>query len=817
MEFTLCIMTYVYIEQLENNLGTTLLMSVIRDHSEHNDISRALKHLHRQGHCCGSQSFEDWRDSVWWQKVNSASELKQRSFDLAVPDFCCRSERPNCGRRDHPSNIYYNGCLSYLMKVVKEHLLIICGASFALALVQIFGIGFGICLYIKWRDFLEFRPSQEVKMHAKLCPFTVQQGVVKGKHNCLLVCVTLVIHCFGKLKISSTMSMKRKQFKPKAFKDDEVVSSDLHSDQEVREKKRKQIIGDGGSEISGEGTDSCPESFVSTKAMDMQIVCSFCETRFDNIKALQNHTLQNHQHQQIVKMENEEGDIIPLNKEISQTRDIAPSLVCQQCDATLYGFAEFGCHMRTHLINKDDEQKCSLCDANFIDPAVISPNISYCGAFHGEQHSYTMQRMSSGTILQFSANATASLRHTLGDTVPLCYMSSNIQQPTPFPGIPFLIKEHSVTHIEEVLRYYCAACSIPFETRDLLAVHVQLIHDRPTAALTVNHFQKSSSEDNFCKQQAAFQTESRLVKCLVCDIKFESDDELDFHRLVVHCKVPRSNRCADCQAQIQTVTHFKDHIREHMQGERNVTCIICRQALRNDAQIDTHAKYHLQFSDDICGPDQQCGICQQLIPRETLELHVVEHSSNGDCPYCGKHFSSTESLLAHIDSTHLDVKAAYQCHKCRQTFHFKSQLQHHHCLAVAHETLHNSIRERIPPVLDQQQTYQCPYCSKIFGSESALQGHSHVHSTRAFRCDLCVLSFSSSQRLETHRKKHFAEKDFTCQICDLKFLKNIFKISIHAHMISRYFSRNDLSLHVKMHGGTLSRCSIEPAMKIHFN
>ncbi|KAM3721296.1 putative antigen [Dirofilaria immitis] len=158
MEVVLCIMTYAYIEYLKNNLGTTLLISVIRDHSEHNDISEALHHLHQQGRCCGSQSFEDWRDSIWWQKANSITELKQRFFDLAVPDFCCRSERPNCGRRDHPSNIYYNGCLNYLIKMMKEPLLIMSGAAFAVAIVQLFGIGFAICLYAKWHEFLKLRP-----------------------------------------------------------------------------------------------------------------------------------------------------------------------------------------------------------------------------------------------------------------------------------------------------------------------------------------------------------------------------------------------------------------------------------------------------------------------------------------------------------------------------------------------------------------------------------------------------------------------------------------------------------------------------------
>uniref|UniRef100_A0A914R601 Uncharacterized protein n=1 Tax=Parascaris equorum TaxID=6256 RepID=A0A914R601_PAREQ len=64
--------------------------------------------LELQGKCCGALSFEDWRNSVWWQNVNTAALSESRGFDLAVPDFCCRTLTNECGRRDHPSNIYYD-------------------------------------------------------------------------------------------------------------------------------------------------------------------------------------------------------------------------------------------------------------------------------------------------------------------------------------------------------------------------------------------------------------------------------------------------------------------------------------------------------------------------------------------------------------------------------------------------------------------------------------------------------------------------------------------------------------------------------------
>ncbi|EFO18030.2 hypothetical protein LOAG_10467 [Loa loa] len=475
------------------------------------------------------------------------------------------------------------------------------------------------------------------------------------------------------------MSTKRKQFKPKAFKDGEAISTvcnNMHKDQEMEEKKRKQR-NDGESRIDGKKTGSCPESCLSSKTMDMEIICSFCEIGFDDIKTLQNHTLQNHrqqQQEQNVKVENEESDAISLKSDICRSSDGGPSLVCQQCDKTLHGFAEFGYHMRTHLISKDCEQKCNLCSAIFTDPITRISHI----VEHFMENSLHIQCKECPTVPFY--NFQQIRQHQFEEHLEILYRCSICHQ---IFRSQHRFQEHSVTHFEEVLRYHCAACSIPFETRDLLAIHVQLIHDRPAVTLTVNNLQRNLSEDSSCKEQS----ERRLVKCLVCDIKFENEDELDFHRLVEHCKVPRSNRCADCQAQIQTVTHFKNHIREHIQDEHAVACIVCRQALRNDAQIDTHAKYHLQFSDNTLEADRQCSICQQHFSSESLGLHMVEHSSNGDCPYCDKHLPNVGSLLTHIDSIHSDVKAAYQCHNCLQAFHFSSQLQHHHCSPVTHGRL----------------------------------------------------------------------------------------------------------------------------------
>ncbi|VDN55751.1 unnamed protein product [Dracunculus medinensis] len=129
LEGILCIFTYAYFENVGNELSVSLKVLLIRDHSMHTAVSKALEKLHLEGKCCGATSFENWRDSVWWQNVNTAALSESRRFDLAVPDFCCRTPSIDCGRRDHPSNIFY----------------------------ELMGTFFEVCFYAKLRRFAELR------------------------------------------------------------------------------------------------------------------------------------------------------------------------------------------------------------------------------------------------------------------------------------------------------------------------------------------------------------------------------------------------------------------------------------------------------------------------------------------------------------------------------------------------------------------------------------------------------------------------------------------------------------------------------------
>ncbi|VDK41847.1 unnamed protein product [Anisakis simplex] len=556
---------------------------------------------------------------------------------------------------------------------------------------------------------------------------------------------------------------------------------------------------------------------------------------FPDVCSLQNHTIGDHMN---LSSKTDNDNCASTNGLLLQNGNTAEdvSFVCQQCDATLSSFAAFGQHMRTHLTS-EHEQKCHLCNISFNNSQFHAINIFQRRLTHMVEHftgnSTRIICKECPSSVFFSAHQIR--QHHLDTHLEILYRCAICQK---IFHTQNRFQDHLSVHNEEIMRYHCVACNTPFDTHDLLKVHVQLIHDRQqsTQQLQCLSVATVTSTTEIVTQQSTEAThtppatsECRSVKCSVCDIRFESEDDLDFHRLNVHCKIPRADRCAECQVEITSIAQFLEHIRLHTINEQNVTCVVCRQALRNEAQIHSHANFHLAdtaipsrtssiLMKNESDNESRCTVCNQVLllfcsfeyslkfkvfsSSEALRLHASEHSKNADCPYCAKAFSSLQALMNHVSTAHSDARPIFTCQSCHHAFHFVTEFQQHKCIRTRYDTppaiflterILSTFRDAYSPLGQHTITnatspsYQCPFCPKMFGSESALQGHSHVHSSKAYRCDLCTLSFSSSARLETHRRKHFSEKDFTCQICDLKF-----------------HSRDDLKAHMRMHGGNLS-------------
>lgn len=131
-------------DQLQRELQNDFNNTILKFYKFNVEKTVAIDRLQREFSCCGAGSFADWRASQWLRNT----DFNQSSPNL-TPDSCCRTFRPGCATRDHPSNIYYTGCIPRLERYLREHLIILGAVGLGICCLQIFGMIFSCCLVLR--------------------------------------------------------------------------------------------------------------------------------------------------------------------------------------------------------------------------------------------------------------------------------------------------------------------------------------------------------------------------------------------------------------------------------------------------------------------------------------------------------------------------------------------------------------------------------------------------------------------------------------------------------------------------------------------
>ncbi|XP_062546609.1 zinc finger protein 540-like [Armigeres subalbatus] len=289
-----------------------------------------------------------------------------------------------------------------------------------------------------------------------------------------------------------------------------------------------------------------------------------------------------------------------------------------------------------------------------------------------------------------------------GDKVfecPVCFMRFEVKK---------LFLQHRRKMFVEML-HPCKQCDEEFANFYVLQKHIQLNHHRK---LKLRELEELRIKSNIC---------------CGCRTKFNSQDELKEHAIMVH--LPQ---------------------REAPDGEHTVECDVCYKTYKSIKYLKDHRLRFFKKKNLICA---QCGKSfrekAQLVGHEDSHQNVRRY----ECPICHAKFSMKASWQAHV--RYHDAQEIYHCEYCGKGFRKKG-------LMKAHLRIHSTDRP-----------HKCPMCPLTFTQKNRLNSHVLEHSgLKSFKCDRCPASYVHQRALRRHvREKHEGIRTFKCNICPKGFIE----------------------------------------------
>ncbi|XP_031643013.1 zinc finger protein 574-like [Oncorhynchus kisutch] len=346
-----------------------------------------------------------------------------------------------------------------------------------------------------------------------------------------------------------------------------------------------------------------------------------------------------------------------------------------------------------------------------------------------------------------------------------------------FASSPNLLR-HSLTHMG-TKPFPCSVCGKRFSQPGVLKRH-GLTHSQPKSRRRRSRW-KVRGEDG----------ESQLFACPNCTARFQTDQQLQEHRLL-HTSHPFP--CSVCGEAFKRRKELDLHSLIH-QDKEPVLCPHCSSQFLNQSVLDIHLQRCTSSEEDKTvgrGRGQgrgrsmgqvECDMCGHCcMTQEGLDLHRLSHTGQTPlrCPLspCRRRFASSSALGEHIVA------------HCQGTLGKGRGSKRFHCQICGKDFAYTSTFNVHMRIHTDERPFECSTCGKRFRQLPHLKDHERIHSgLRPFCCWVCGKAFSVAGRLTEHARIHSGETPYTCHRCP-----------------SAFRSRSNLDKHIRLHddgtGGT---------------
>ena len=163
-------------------------------------------------------------------------------------------------------------------------------------------------------------------------------------------------------------------------------------------------------------------------------------------------------------------------------------------------------------------------------------------------------------------------------------------------GEAFLQKCELESHISRTHKnlkvWECDSCDMKFNTNKELQLHKQNEHEADKYPFKCPHCPKRAKTENYLNQHIErVHLKIKNFKCSECGKEFYSKPELDVHYKSVHLKM-KPFECETCHKRFPTESHLKAHISRVHNEIKNVICEFCGKAFHQEYELKVHIVRH---------------------------------------------------------------------------------------------------------------------------------------------------------------------------------------------------------------------------------
>ena len=370
-----------------------------------------------------------------------------------------------------------------------------------------------------------------------------------------------------------------------------------------------------------------------------------------------------------------------------------------------------------------------------------------------------------------------------------------------------------VTH--ESIPRMCELCYMTMHDKNALEDHVNKLHFKDKEAL-----------------KRSIRLEDLTYVCLICPLKFLSQNILDTHTNLQHkllSKPEKTFMCRLCYKQFTCNAHAIRHEQIHKDDQN----ALCREITQDDLSFNC--------------PEENCSF--SFVSNTILKYHITRvHKENQYkqirkatyntekkryiCPLCYWTVKGFDKILKHVNRFHKDDKALlntsmrstallFKCKDCDYSFHKQMYLSIHkerkHRVLESHVKCNNcnkklkrySLRPHMTLCKNKKNLNMgkvcCKLCDVSFNSTGMLKRHKlYIHEGRSeeieafkrdirvdelvHKCDVCESRFLTRNILSYHKRKSI---HLTCILCHTVYKD---KKSYKIHVLRHHNSGNEASI-----------------------